>query len=96
MKRFGLILLAEEISKQPGIDSVVWLLVLTQMEVYNEKEQAEKIKIQTVQIENGVPRSGTEQNPVFKNLKGLKNGIKQVMTLGKDPTQRSFHLEKRN
>ena len=40
VKRFGLILLAEEISKQPIIASVVWLLVFTLVEIYNEKEQA--------------------------------------------------------
>ena len=41
MKSFGLILLAEEISKQCSIDSVMWLLVLTLMKIYNEKEQVE-------------------------------------------------------
>ena len=35
-KSFGLILLAEEISKQLGIDSVVWLLMVTLMNTYNE------------------------------------------------------------
>lgn len=45
MKSFGLIPLAEEISKQPSIDSAVWLLVLTLMKIYNEKEQAEQGKI---------------------------------------------------
>lgn len=29
LKRFGLILLEEEISKQPGIGSAVWLLLVT-------------------------------------------------------------------
>ena len=33
VKSFGLILLAEEISKQPSIDSVMWLLVLTLMKI---------------------------------------------------------------
>lgn len=34
----------EEISKQPNIDSVAWLLVITLMQDYNEKEQlGEKI-----------------------------------------------------
>ena len=40
VKSFGLILLAEEISKQ--FKTVVWLLVLTFMKIYNEKEQAEQ------------------------------------------------------
>lgn len=34
---FGLIPLAEEISK-PSIDSVLWLLMFTLMKIYNEKE----------------------------------------------------------
>ena len=45
MKSFGLIPLAEEISKQPSVDSVVGLLVVTLMKISNEKEQAEQIKI---------------------------------------------------
>lgn len=40
VKSFGLIPLAKEISKH----SVVWLLVLTLMKIYNEKEQAEQEK----------------------------------------------------
>ena len=44
--------MAEGISKQPSPNSVVWLLVVTLMKVYNEKEQAEKGKTQNVQIEN--------------------------------------------
>ena len=51
MKSFGLIPLAEEISKQPSIDSVVWLLVVTLMKIYNEKEQAEQGKLQNVKFE---------------------------------------------
>ena len=51
LKNFGLIPLAEEISKQPSIDSVVWLLVLALMKIYNEKEQVQKVKIQNVQSE---------------------------------------------
>ena len=41
VKNFGLIPLAEEISKQPSIDSVLWLLIVTLVKIYNEKEQAE-------------------------------------------------------
>ena len=35
---FGLTVLAEEISKQPSLDSLVWILVVTLMKIYNEKE----------------------------------------------------------
>lgn len=45
MKRFGLIALAEEMSKQPSIESVVWLLVLILMKIYNEREHAEHGKL---------------------------------------------------
>ena len=43
LKRFGLMELAE-ISRQPSIDSVEWLLTVTFMQICNEKEQAEKEK----------------------------------------------------
>ena len=51
MKNFGLNLLVEKISKQPSIDSVVWLLVVTLMKIYNEEEQAEQGKLQNVKFE---------------------------------------------
>ena len=47
---FRLILLAEEIQKQPSIDSVVWFLVVTLMKIY-EKKQAEQGKLQNVHFE---------------------------------------------
>ena len=40
VKSFGLIPLAEKISKQPRIVFVMWLLVVTLVKIYNEKEQA--------------------------------------------------------
>ena len=46
VKRFGLIPLVEENSEQPSTASIVWSLVLTLMKIYNEKKQAEQIKIQ--------------------------------------------------
>jgi hypothetical protein len=39
------------ILKQPSIDFVVWLLVLTCMQIFNEKEQAEQEKIENVNLE---------------------------------------------
>ena len=39
-----------EISRQPNIDSVLWLLVVTLMQIYNEKEQAEHGKMQNVEF----------------------------------------------
>lgn len=34
-KNFELIVLTKEISIQPNVDSIVWLLVITLMQVYN-------------------------------------------------------------
>ena len=41
VKRFGLVPLAEEIFKQSSVVSILWLLVVMVMKIYNEKEQAE-------------------------------------------------------
>ena len=51
VKSFGLILLAEEISKQPSIDSVMWFLVVTLMKIYNKKEQVQQSKSQNENFE---------------------------------------------
>jgi len=60
-KSFGLITkLAEKISEQPSIDSVVWLLMFTLMKIYNEKEQAGQGKIQNVQLEGKGGRGDQE------------------------------------
>lgn len=42
VKSSGIILLLEEISKQLRIDFVMWFLVVTLVNIYNEKEQAEQ------------------------------------------------------
>ena len=72
MKSFGLNPLAKEISKQPSIDSVVWLLVLTLMKMYNEKEQAEQGKIQNVQFEE---KRGTR---TLSGAKSCVQGDRQI------------------
>lgn len=41
VKSSGLVPLAEEISQQSSVDSVIWILMLTLMKIYNEKEKAE-------------------------------------------------------
>lgn len=61
------------------------------MQIYNEKEKAEQVKIQTVQSEEkGAPRSVKELNSVLEWIKvdRLKNsmmvgGIKGVVTSDK-------------
>lgn len=45
LENFKLMALAEESSRQPSIDSVLWLLVVTLRQVYNEMEQVEQGKI---------------------------------------------------
>jgi hypothetical protein len=42
LKSIELILLSGNISRQPNIDSIIWLLVVTLRQVYNQKEQAGK------------------------------------------------------
>jgi hypothetical protein len=42
---------AEANSRQPRTDSMVWLLVVSVIQIYNEKEQAGQVKIQNVQLE---------------------------------------------
>lgn len=51
MKNSGLLTLAKEISKQLRICSAMLLLVLTLRKICNEKDQAEEVKIQNLQIE---------------------------------------------
>lgn len=36
--------LAEEISRQSRVDSIVWLVVVTLIQIYDEKEQAHQGK----------------------------------------------------
>lgn len=40
LKCLALMALAEEISRQPRIDSIAWLFMAILMPIYNEKEQA--------------------------------------------------------
>jgi hypothetical protein len=35
LKRFGLMMFAGEISKQPNINYIIWLLVVTLIQIYN-------------------------------------------------------------
>ena len=51
LKSRGITALAKEISRQPSTGWVAWLLVATLLQIYNEKEQTEKGKIQNVQLE---------------------------------------------
>ena len=72
LKSFEIMELAEEISRQPSIDSVMWLLVVTLMQIYNDKEQAEQGKIQNVPIEKKRSnRCIKKLSPVLKEIKSF-------------------------
>jgi hypothetical protein len=43
--------LAKEFSRQSGVDCVTWLLVVTHLQIYNEKKQAGQGEIQNAQFE---------------------------------------------
>lgn len=51
-----LISLAEKISKQPNSDFVIWLLIITLIQVYNEKEYMEQKVTENILKEKIVPR----------------------------------------
>ena len=44
LKSFGLMTLAEEISRESSTDSVIQLLVITLMQIYNKMKEAEQKK----------------------------------------------------
>ena len=70
MKRFRLITLTKEASKQPDINSVVWLLKFLLMKSFlikRSKLRKEKYKIYGSSIK-GAPGSRMELNPVFKEI----------------------------
>jgi hypothetical protein len=61
LESFGLMVLAKEVSRQASIDSALWLLVVTLMQIYNEEEQAEQKKIQNYSLgRKGAPGSVME------------------------------------
>ena len=51
LESYELTILAEEVSRQPNIDYGDWLLVATLVQIYNEKEETEQVKILNVQVE---------------------------------------------
>jgi hypothetical protein len=62
--------LKREVSKQPGLNSVVWLLKFTLMKsilMKNGKLRKEAYKIHSLSIEGG-PGNEIELNPVFKEI----------------------------
>ena len=97
VKIFGLIPSAKEISKQPSVDSVMWLFVVTLMKIYNEKEQTEQSKLQNVRFEE--KRSSKKWNGAMFCIQRdefIKKWKKGVVTSGQNPTVLSFQVVKRN
>ena len=70
VKRLRLIALKKEVSKQPGVNSVVWLLKFTLVKrilVKRSKLRKEKYKIHSSSMKEA-PGSEMQLNPVF-NIK---------------------------
>jgi hypothetical protein len=85
VKRFRFIALTKEVSKQSGINSIVWLLKSSFMKsvlMKRSKLRKEKYKICDSSIK-GVPGIEMELNLCSRIL----NLIKGVVTVGKDPTR---------
>lgn len=82
MESNGLISLAEEISKQINIDSVARLLVISHMQIYNEKDP--KV-IQDVEF--GEKRSTKKFNPGVKDKQDYKKKPNLHMEKGKEKQQ---------
>ena len=69
-------MLAKEISRQPSIDYVVWLLITTLLQIYNEKNQMDHGEIRNVQNawkkEKAPRKMMLESSPMSKEIKKLK------------------------
>ena len=92
MESFELTALAEEISRQPSINCVAWLLVATLIQIYSEKEQVEQGKRQGVQFEDKAA-PGSVNRCKKKSL--MLSGIKEMVTSEQDLTQLTFQFVKK-
>lgn len=86
--------MADEISRQSSIGCIMWLLVITLMQIYNERQQAgqKKDKMYCSGRKREPKNVMSEPIPVFKEKRNLKKGlkligIKGVVPLGQDLTQ---------
>ena len=64
LKSFGLVVLEEEISKQPGINSIVWLSVFILMRPEMKRSKLSKEKLRRKRA----PGSGMGLSPAFKEI----------------------------
>lgn len=77
LKGLGLMVLSEEMSRQPTIDCATRLLVVTLMQICNKKKLCKQGKTQNAQLEE--KRSickVTELSPVLKEIKSLEPDVK--------------------
>jgi hypothetical protein len=87
----GLFSLAEEISRQPNIDFVVLLLVITLLQVYKEKEQVgqKQYKMYSLRRKTALGNVILETRSVLTEIRRglMQNGIRRLIPLGeKIPT----------
>ena len=76
LKSFGLMALEKEISQQHSIYSVMQLLVVSLMQIYNEKEQTRQGKHKVCSLrENGAPGSVVELIPVHREITHFKKSL---------------------
>ena len=96
LKNFALMSLAEEIVRHPTIDCVVWLLVATLMQIYNEKEEAGQTEMQNGQFEERPEAECIVQGDKSLKKSLILNGIRKIVISEQDLTQPSFGLVERN
>lgn len=75
LRSIGLISLVEEISRQPYIDSITWLLVSILTQVYGEKEQARQKEISNTQFEEKKRGPGNLMLEPRLVLKEIRRGL---------------------
>lgn len=77
LKSTGLISLAEEISREPNIDSVMGVLVITLMKIYNGEEQVGQTEIEHVKSEEKIAPGNLMFEPrlVLKEIRRLIKGF---------------------
>jgi hypothetical protein len=83
-KSYELTAFTKDISKQPSIDCVAWLLMPSNIKIFNEKEQAKQGKNKIYSLK----RKKAPGKRLKKSL--MLNEIKGVVTSGQDPAQLSF------
>lgn len=102
LERFGLLALAEEISRWPRSDCVAWLLVAMLIRSILERNKLSKEKYKLYNLRRKrTPGSVVDLSPVLKEIKYLKTSlmlsrIKGTGTSEQDLTQLRFQLAGRN